>query len=69
MAITGPNAVMYAMIGTSPNIDRRVPSEMSRTTASLRPATPLSASRGLMAVRSVTPMTPYGTCSSSQKVW
>ncbi len=54
------------MTGMSAIIVRRVATDRSSTTAGVSSAAALRLSRGMIAVSTVTPRTPYGSCSSSQ---
>ena len=60
---------MNTMMGISAMKVSLVPSVRSRTTASSSPSAALRDRRGMIAVSSVTPMMPYGTCSSIQCCW
>ena len=61
-----PNSVSSALTGSSTTADSRVPSARSATTSAVRPSAAARLIRGISAVSSETPRTPYGTCSSSQ---
>ena len=54
------------MIGTSVIMVRRVATDRSSTTAGVSSAAALRLRRGMIAVRTVTPSTPYGSCRSNQ---
>ena len=56
--IAGPKKVMNATVGTRATIVRREARERSSTTASRLSAAALRDSRGMIAVRMVTPSTP-----------
>ncbi len=58
MAMAGPKKVMNATTGTSATIVSRVASDRSSTTAFVSSAAALRDSRGMIAVRMVTPSTP-----------